>query len=76
MRWRVSYDIQTSSWHAFGRHLELRAESQAHAIAAAERYLYARKDLTLAERHDDAGDDFRVIVTGAVPIRGIDTPDT
>ena len=68
MRWRVTYDLQTSSWHAFGRRVDIRASSQSHAVAAVERWLYAKKDLILEDRHDDAGTDFRVIVTGATPL--------
>lgn len=67
MRWRVTYDLQTTMWHAFGRHVDIRATSQAHAIAAVERWLYAKKDIILAERHDEAGEDYRVIITAAVP---------
>jgi hypothetical protein len=49
--------------------VDIRASSQAHAISAVERWLYAKKDLILEDRHDDAGTDFRVIVTGATPLR-------
>jgi len=69
VRWRVTYDLMTSTWHAFGRTVTLRAENQKQAIASAERYLYARKDHTLAERHDDAGEGFQVVITAAVPAR-------
>ena len=68
MRWRVTYDLRASTWHAFGRTVTLQAADQKQAIASAERYLYARKDHTLAERHDDAGEGFQVVITAVVPI--------
>ena len=48
--------------------MTLQAADQKQAIASAERYLYARKDHTLAERHDDAGEGFQVVITAVVPI--------
>ena len=69
MRWRVTYDLRTSTWHAFGRTVTLQAADQKQAIASAERYLYARKDHTLAERHDDAGEGFQVVITAVTVIR-------
>ena len=68
MRWRVTYDLITSTWHAFGRTVTVRAADQKQAMAIVERYLYARKDRTLAERHDDAGEGFQVVITVAVPM--------
>ena len=70
MRYRVTYDLHTSLWHAYAKRMDVRASSVDHARALVERAVYARKDAILAERHDCEGDGFRVEVTGAVALTG------
>lgn len=72
MRWRVTYDIATSSWQSFGQHMDVRATDEAHARALVERGLYARRDRILRDRHDDPGEGFTVTITGAKQLGGGD----
>lgn len=66
MRWRVTYEIATSSWYLYGQQMVVRATDEAHARALVERGLYARRDRILRDRHDDPGEGFAVSITGCV----------
>ena len=68
MRYRVMYDITTTTWQAFGRRVEVRAESPRHAEALVERAIYADKVAILAARHDEAGEGFHVAIVKVQPL--------
>lgn len=68
MRWRVTYDLATSSWRSFGQHMDVRARDEAHARGLVERGLYARRDRILRDRHDDPGEGFAVTITSATEL--------
>ena len=64
MRYRVTYDITTTHWQAFGRHADVSAASPEHARALVERAIYADKEAILAARHDESGTGFEVRIVG------------
>lgn len=73
MRFRVIYDLRTSTWHGYGHRMDVRASSEAHARALVERAIYARREEILAARHDDPGSGFWVTIQRVVPLPGEDT---